>query len=292
MSVSYSNVLVDYQPPASNPDKLPPIKYMQVQRVEDGKRYHIRFSKDKAGFDNSESFQECAFDGRISRNFYAELKDGSIFLGLKGTYLERENRLKKYVLLETPTQAYLKDKYPRGAPKFAIHLTLGETYGVITVRPILESVAGQLCHVVELVSPGKDHKGIPRQFKELFWLAHDKGMCLMKYQQFWDENLYEEIEVKKVAMAEMDSTPVWYPQKAHLVRINEAGIVRRELNVTEFVPNVQVDEETFGFDFPPATHVYDKITGLSYKVAPNGEATSVHVVKPVETTGTTNEARE
>ncbi len=269
MSVSYRNVLVDYQPPASNPDAPPPIKRIQVQRVEDGKRYHIRFSKDEAGFDNSESLQECAFDGKITRKFSAGRKSGSIYLGLKGTYLEVQNKLKGYMLLETlPTRVYLKDEYPDGPPRFVLALTVGITKGGITVRPILESVAGQLCHVVELVVPGRDHKGIPQQIKELFWVAHDKGMCLMKYQRYYDEDLSKEIEVKEVAIAEMDGTPVWYPQKAHLVLLNEeAGMVKRELNVTEFVPNVQVDENTFRFDFPPGTHVYDKIEGLSYVVA-------------------------
>lgn len=297
MSVSYSNVLVDYHPPASNPDEPPPIKRTQVQRVEDGKRYHIRFSKDEAGFDNSESLKERAFDGKITRDFLAERKSGSIYLGLKGTYLEGENKLKRYMLLETQrSRVYLKDEYPDGPPKFALYLTVGITKGSITVRPILESVSGQLCHVVELVVPGSDPKGIPRQIKQLFWVAHDKGMCLMKYQRYHDEDLSEEIEVEKVAIAEMDGTPVWYPQKAHLVLLNEeAGIVKRELNVTEFVPNVQVDEETFRFDFPPGTHVYDKLTGLSYVIAgadPNGGVTPVHVVKPVETTGTANKAIE
>ena len=269
MRVSYGTLLEEYRPPTSNPEEPSPIKCTHVKRVEDGIRYHIRFSTADQGFDAPESLTERAFDGTVSRDFLAGKKSGSVFLGLKRTSLERENRLKTFMLLETqPTRIYLKDKYPNGVPELLLTLTMGIAKKGVTVRPHLESVAGELCHVVEVVLSGSDHKRIPRQFRELFWMAHDKGMCLMKYQSYEDASLRMEIEVKQLAAAKMDGTTIWYPQKAHMVLLNEDfGLEKIGLNVTEFVPNVEVDEHTFRFSFPTGTHVYDEISGISFVVA-------------------------
>jgi len=153
----------------------------------------------------------------------------------------------------------LKDKYPNGVPELFMMFKYGMTEGTVTVRPKLESVAGQLCHVIEVLLPGKDHKGIARQIKQVFWMAHNKGMCLMKYQWYWDDRLNNEIEVKQIAMTDMDGTGIWYPVKAHkTIFYDEFGLSKYELTVTDFVPNVEVNENTFRFDFPPDTDVYDK----------------------------------
>jgi len=133
----------------------------------------------------------------------------------------------------------------------------------VSVLPKLEPVAGQLCHIVEVVLPGKDHKGIPRQIKQLFWMAHNKGMCLMKYQWHQYNRLESEIEVKQIAMAEMDGTAIWYPEKAYYTVDDKFGTAKYELTVTEFIPNVEVDEKTFRFDFPKGTYVFDRVRGIA-----------------------------
>ena len=265
MRVSYCTRLVDYQPPANNPDEPPPVKYQHIERVEDGKRYHIRYSIAEDGFDRPESLMEHAFDGKTTREYWGSTTHGSIVSGLTGRNVETENHLKSYMLLKThPTPAFLKDEYPNGVPELALMLKLGITRGIVIVRPKLESVSGQSCHVIELTGHGKDHQGIPRQIKQLFWMAHNKGMCLMKYQWYWDNRLDREIKVEQIAMAKIDGTDVWYPKKAYrTIFSDEIGTIKYELTVTEFIPNVEVDGKTFRFDFPKGTDVFDRVRGIA-----------------------------
>jgi hypothetical protein len=269
MSVSYCTTLVDYQPPAKKPDidMTDLVKYQHVQRVEDGKRYHMRFSKAEDGFDRPESLTEYAFNGKTTQEYFGSSKHGSIFAGLEGSFAETVNDLKAYMLLTTrhTTLADIRAEYPNGAPELSITFKKGMTRGIISVRPNLESVAGELCHVVEIVLPGKDHKGIPRQIKQLFWMAHDKGMCLMKYQEYWDDRLDMEIEVKQITMTDTAGTVIWYPVKACRTKFDEElGTTKYELTVTDFVPNIEVDEDTFRLDFIEGTSITDSNLGKSY----------------------------
>jgi len=269
MSVSYCTTLVDYQPPAKKPDidMTDLVKYQHVQRVEDGKRYHMRFSKAEDGFDRPESLTEYAFNGKTTQEYFGSSKHGSIFAGLEGSFAETVNDLKAYMLLTTrhTTLADIRAEYPNGAPELSITFKKGMTRGIISVRPNLESVAGELCHVVEVVLPGKDHKGIPRQIKQLFWMAHDKGMCLMKYQDYWDDRLDMEIEVKQITMTDTAGTVIWYPVKACRTKFDEElGTTKYELTVTDFIPNVEVDEDTFRLDFIEGTSIVDSSSGKSY----------------------------
>ncbi len=300
MRVSYCTRLVDYQPPANNRDvdMTDLVKYQHVERVEDGKRYHIRFSAAEDGFDKPESLTEHTFNGKTTQEYFGSTKHGSIFTGLEGSNPETLNDLKAYMLLKTrrTTPADLKDEYPNGVPELSITLKRGMARGIVTVRPKLESVAGQLCHVIKVTVPGKDYKGIPRQIKQLFWMAHNKGMCLMKHQWYWDNTLDREIEVKQIAMTDMAGTGIWYPVKAYRTIFNEEfGTTKYELTVTDFVPNVELDENTFRFDFPPGTDVFDRVLGLSYVTGgatPDGELSPVRDAKLVEKVQVAEEATE
>jgi hypothetical protein len=270
MRVSYCTRLVDYQPPACNPNEPPPVKYMHVERVEQGNRFHIRYSTAEDGFDRPESLMEHAFDGKITREYSAREKHGSIVAGLIGRNTETMNHLRVYMLLRrrlvggrNASGTYLIED-PNSKPDLSRTLSYAIPRSMISVLPKLEYVGSQLCHVIEVTVPGKDHKGIPRQIKQVFWMAHDKGMCLMKYQWYWDKTLDREIKVEQIAMAKMDSTDVWYPKKAYrTIFSDEFGTTKCELTVTEFIPNVEVDEKTFRFDFPKETDVFDRVRGIS-----------------------------
>ena len=101
----------------------------------------------------------------------------------------------------------------------------------MTVRPTLERVSGELCHVVELVCSGADKTG-PKQIKEVFWMAHDKGMCMMKYKWFWDDKIDSEIDVEEIAAAQTDGGPVWYPKRSYRTGYGEhSRVVKYELTV-------------------------------------------------------------
>jgi hypothetical protein len=51
----------------------------------------------------------------------------------------------------------------------------------------------------------------------------------------------------------------------------DCGTIKNELIVTEFVPNVEVDENSFRFDFPIGTEVLDEVRGITYVVQSEGK---------------------
>lgn len=265
MRVSYSYRVVDYKPPNNDPNWPAPVMYERTERVEDGKRYHIRYSTAEDGFDRPESLEEYAFDGKISRGYMGSENSGTIKLGLTGNAAERMNHFKDFTLTRLQVVPdYFKKKYPNGVTMF------DEIFGIIksskNIRPYLETVAGEPCHVVEITYiKGQQSE---TEEKDIFWIAHDKGMCLMKYQRYENNKMTRETEVEQIAMADMDSTSIWYPVK---VRRHEEGDyignITEELIVNQFVPNAKVDENTFRFDFPPDTWVVDRVVGLSYTMS-------------------------
>jgi hypothetical protein len=263
MRVSYSYQLVDYKPPARDPDCPAPVAYQHVERVEDGKRYHIRYSIAEDGFERPESLMEHAFDGEITREYWGSKNHGIICSGLTGRNVENMNLFKKFTLTESQIAPdYLKEEYPNGITRINLLFRIRKPSAVI--RPYLETVAGQPCHVVELTNI----KGLqPGSKKDIFWMAQDKGMCLMKYQRYEYNKMDREIEVEQTAMADMDGTAIWYPVKIRRKEIDDLGTITEELTVKQFVPNVKVDENTFRFDFPPDTWVVDRVVGLSYTMS-------------------------
>ena len=96
---------------------------------------------------------------------------------------------------------------------------------------------------------------------------------------YWDNRLELEMEVEKIAEAKMDGMSIWYPEKSYETALaEELGTIKYELTVTEFVPNIDVNDSTFKIDFPPGTDVFDRVSGLSYVIAgtvPNGEVSTV-----------------
>jgi hypothetical protein len=263
MRVSYSYRVVDYKPPNNDPNWPAPVMYERTERVEDGKRYHIRYSIAEDGFDRPESLEEYAFDGKISRGYMGSEKSGTIKLGLTGNAAERMNHFKDFTLTKLQVVPdYFKKKYPNGVTTF------DEIFGILksskNIRPYLETVAGEPCHVVEITYI----KGQQSEEKDIFWIAHDKGMCLMKYQKYENNKMTRETEVEQIAMADMDGTAIWYPVKVRRHQENEdIGNITEELIVKQFIPNVKVDDSTFRFDFPPDTWVVDRVAGLSYTMS-------------------------
>jgi hypothetical protein len=261
MQVSYTERVLEAKPPATDPNLLDTlVMWMHIERVEEGKRYHVRFSRAEDGFINPKNLMEHAFDGSTTREYEAMVEFGTIDPGLIGRAVETTNALKDYMLLRPifgePTQ-----EFPDGIPTFSQILRSGISRSVATVRPNLELIAGQLCHVVEIM-----HKS--HNFGYKIWVAHDKGMLPLKYQR-WDNNkLSGEIEVEQIAKAETGGGDIWYPVKAYrTVNSKSRGTtVKYELTTHAFVPNVKVDDNTFRFDFPNGTRVVDKVLGIEYDV--------------------------
>jgi len=271
MKFSYVDRLVGFQPsqtPEDNPDEPPPNpgKKIHVERIEEGKRYHLRYSLAENGFKNPEWLVEYAFDGRITYNYMGHAKSGVVFLGQRRGNEETDEGLKRFMFLTNhKTPDVLKDEYPNGIPELALWFKLGKLRGKVIVRPNLEYVAGQPCHVVEVIDDS-DVGGKPRELKQVFWIAHDKGMCPMKFQMLQNGELEKEIAIEKIAVTDMGDNSIWYPQKAYrTISHDEIGTIKNELTVTDFVPNVEIGESTFRLDFIEGTQVTDKNSMKSYK---------------------------
>jgi len=299
MKFSYVYRLVDFQPLQTledNPDEPLPnfTKYKYVERIEESKRYHLRYSLTEDGFDNPEWLVEFAFNGKNTQSYLGSTKGGLIAPGQRGGNEEADEGLKRFMFLTIHnTPDVLKDEYPNGIPELAMWFKLGKLRCRVVVRTHLEYVAGETCHVVEIIDDSK-FRGKPRELKLVYWVAHDKGMCPMKYQMLENGELEKEITIEKIAVADMDGNSVWYPQKAYrTISHDEIGTIRNELTVTDFVPNVDVDDDTFRFDFPHGTHVTDRVLGLSYiagGASPDGTVSPVRDISSAEKTQAAKEA--
>lgn len=186
--------------------------------------------------------------------------------------METENDLKVYMFLEAwEGRAGSTYEYLNGRSELVVRLKSRLNFGSITVHPKLEYVSDQWCHVVELVASAKhrtdEGKIEEGQTKQLFWMAHDKGMCLMRYQKYSYNKMQKEIEVEQISSADMDGTIIWYPVKARMTYESDyVGMIKDELTVKQFTPNIKVDDNTFRFDFPPGTDVYDRTRNISYTI--------------------------
>ena len=266
LRVSYYRQVIDYHPPANNPDESAPVKHMHMERIDElGPRFHIRYSSAAEGFNRPKKVIEYAFDGNISQEYLGADRHGSIMAGLRGKFGENYNRIRHYMFINRIPRPDLKEEYPDGVPEFSLTLRNGIKRGACTIRPNLESAAGELCHIIELTSSViYEEKEI--KAKNLYWLAHNKGMCLIKYQVYWDDRLEYEMEVEKIAEAKSDGISVWYPEKSYETALaEELGTIKYELTITEFVPNIEVNENMFKVVFPKGTHVYDRVRGMSYR---------------------------
>lgn len=265
MQVSYTERVLEAKPSATDPNSLDTLlKVQHVERVEEGKRYHIRYSIAEDGFAKPENLMEHAFDGMTTMEYWGMEKSGTVQSGLTGRSVETIDIVKQYMLLNTIRSTKYQEEYPDGIPMFSLQLKFGILNSVVTVRPNLEPVAGQLCHVIEIIEKNERANNEAK-----IWVAHEKGMLPLKYQRYKDDRIVEEIEVEQIGFARTDSSGIWYPLKAYrtaVIHWKDKGTVKYELTTHAFVPNVKVDENTFRFDFPNGTRVFDMILGLRYTV--------------------------
>ncbi|UCF14336.1 MAG: hypothetical protein JSW59_13055, partial [Phycisphaerales bacterium] len=271
MRVAYRTRLVEYRPsqtPDNDLDKEPwgPLKHSQVERIEQGRHYHVRYSLAATGLSNPEWLVEYAFDGKITQNYMGSTENGMVSLEQLGGSEETMNMPKEFMFLTTHRAPYvLEGEYPDGMPELAYWFELGKLRAKVVVRPILEYVVGEPCHVVEVIDDS-DYGGKPREVKKVFWLAHDKGMSVMKYQMLWNGKVGNEIEIERIAKVNLDGVSIWYPKKAYRTTYDDRfGTIKTELTVADFVPNVKIDENTFRLNFIEGTRIWDKNSRKTYK---------------------------
>lgn len=262
MQVSYTQRVLEKKSPASDPNFLDThlVMLKHLERVEEGKRYHARLSLAQDGFAKPENVLEYAFDGSKTRSYIGIRRFGTIESGQTARGIEVDNILKNYMLLDidmlckkNASGIYWVQQDPNELPRFReIFRWASIKKFKVTMRPELETVAGKLCHVIEIT------KG--DILLDKLWVAHECGMLPLKYQEYINGRL-NGIEVEQVA----ESNGIWYPVKAYRIQdIEPLGYIKYELTVHSFVPNVKVDDNTFRLDFPKGTDVFDQVKGIEY----------------------------
>lgn len=265
MKVCYSQKIVSAEPSLTDPNITKSLgKYSKVERTEEGRKFISRFTvSEEKGFTDTNSVVETMFDGIHQKTYTPEIKQGQIFAGLAHKSPDSSNRLKHYLLSEPIVQAGIETEESEFAGR--IKDALSDPNLTISVRPDLEEVSGQMCHVLDIEYFKKDKtkgKG------STIWVAHEKGMLPMKFQEFGIDTMWHEMAVEQIDFAKTENGGLWYPKKAYDL-YNEPlsiGVIKYEFNVYEFVPGFKAEPNTFGLDFPNGTQVVDTELGISYTV--------------------------
>jgi len=135
---------------------------------------------------------------------------------------------------------------------------------MISIRPNLEEIAGQMCHVIEV-----SRRDTPKnEVGEIIWVAHEKGMLVMGDRAFGPKGIVHEISVEQIEFAKTPGGGLWYPKKGYeyVNASKSVGIMKYEFNVYEFVPGIKTDSNAFRLDFPNGTHIFDNELGIDYAV--------------------------
>jgi len=265
MKISYTERIVEAIPVAGHPNKLDSlVRFMHVEKVEQGQCFHMQYSYDEEGFNEQDSIFGASFDGEISREYFSEIKFGEITAGLIGRNPDTMNRWKNYICMskelvgqENPSSLFkhylIED--PNSKPELSHILSSAITESRVSVMKNLEIIAGQLCHVLEIYNKGK--------LSQKMWLAHKRGMLPLKHQRYKRGITIINFTIEQIGCIKTDKGLIWYPIKAYRMIDKEyLGIVKYELTTHEFVPDIQVDTNTFIFDFPEGTRINDRVKGI------------------------------
>jgi len=207
-----------------------------VEKVVDGDRFFLRRAVTPSGWQNKTMVEISSFDGAIGKMYYPWQKRGKIYAG--------KSRSSFYVM-----HIYLG----------LVNVDLERDTPNVRVLPNLESVAGQLCHVIEF--------GDFASYGRRTWVAHEKGMLLMKHVNVNKGKVSHIREVQRIACAKTDIGDTWYPVEAtrEIRTTNPIGRSAHKLKVEYFEPHIDVDPNVFDVDFPIGTRVSDEIRRISYK---------------------------
>ena len=294
-----------------NPNPRTRPRFFLYERIQDGGKYLSRRTRSPQGFNETDDYTVNVFDGSIGREYryisdrggrqlaYKVNSDGSTsrvyvrggprggsrahgmiyqdshsrdigrmnllgdFLGsLPELYSSEEGQPRKV----KPTQ-----QYPLGIPTFITWYNHALEINGVLVRPYLESVAGEPCHVLEL--DFESHRST-------YWFAHEKGMLLMKkkgvaHESRWTTQVrtVRTKEAKEIVNATTEKGVLWYPRVITDELIRPDHSYTTKVTVHEFVPYFKAPAETFDYEFPNGTRVYDKIKDQHYTVGESKTAT-------------------
>jgi hypothetical protein len=230
----------------------------KVEMLQDGKKFWINYVSTCQELPRLGSNIECAFNGSTTQFCDRQHSMGHIEKGIDARGYERRNSLQRYMWL---SRYYHDPDYPNGETHFGHWVrvyraeSLQNDYVKVFVRPTLEAVAGELCHVVEIA---RGRNGMR------FWVAHAKGMLPMKYEKVVAHKVKVRFEVLKTAKTATDIGEVWYPSVVRAVNENLLRGSRQvsECTVQEFKTHLDIAEDAFRISFPDGVRVYDRALGL------------------------------
>jgi hypothetical protein len=264
--VRCAKVMLDEK--GQNPSRYKIVRSIYQERIQDSNKFLIRTGDSPQAFDGTGYYQVSSFDGNVGRDYRRDRGQarGRIYRGLEGRASETMDMLQNFLestpdnklnSVEGPRWKALKEQYPLGIPSF-----FGWYNGALNVkvRPYLEYVAGEPCHVLEL-----DLEGHSRAY----WFAHEKGMLLMKKKLVLGGGKVATKEVKEIASVRTDTGILWYPRVIMEEQIRGPNYsYTMKMTFEEYVPYFKAPDETFSYAFPSGTLVYDKIKDMEYIVGP------------------------
>ncbi|NQT01467.1 MAG: M48 family metalloprotease [Planctomycetes bacterium] len=251
MKVRFSEIVVGDTDPEID-DGL--VRNIHVERIQDGTRYYQRHTKSEEGFTDKNSIIDESFDGTVSKQYITKAKRGRIVSGAQWGSI---NHVEAFMMMSRVEIDTFKEKYPRGIPWFSALIKSEIEGGWAKVRPELEYVAGEPCHVIE--NRTREGGNLDR-----FWIAHNKGMLIMKHEVTQNNMAFRRSEILKIARTVTDKGEFWYPSEAYrqLYLPNEA--IKNVLRVYEFVPHLKIPPDTFDIHFPDGTRIIDEAAETYY----------------------------
>ena len=145
-------------------------RYVRFKRAENleenfGERYFIRWTRDPNQFPENNLFLQEAFNGSAASRYIPSLKQGSIVPGRKGLAGEEMSQFWSFMILDIPRPNEQPD-----TPRIKYYFPPEST-----VRPELEQVNGEWCHVIDAPYTVKPWATV--------WIAADKGGLPMKFEK-------------------------------------------------------------------------------------------------------------
>lgn len=231
-------------------------KYEKFHRIEQQGKFYCSYTHPLRDDPNKFMLTNFSFDGIEFRVCKPDDKSGLIYQQVYKHSPANSNKIGEYLLSASDSS---------GVQYFKQLFESSEIIEdrILNVRPFLEEVNGQKCHVVEL----SDEEGV---IYIIIWVAHEKGMLPMKYQDYGYEGkeIQFGFEVLEIALGSSEKSSLWYPKKAQRVMNlpSIGGKVTFEIEVSKFIPNPAIDPNIFKLEFPVGTTVMDDRIKESYKV--------------------------
>ena len=246
--VLYTNMLEETK--GDSPKLQSYTRFDTTETIEEEacEKYYVRWSTAPAGFeDPNETIAQAAFNGSATSEYYPKLKAGSINPGSKVLAGEQMSMLWVYMLLNR-LQPYKRQDEPMIRSYFS---------DKSRVRPKLEQVSGQWCHVVD-TTIGKKSKPYAT-----VWLAADKDGLPMKFERH-SLGYTKRITVTKVNSVETDTGKIWYPGQATKEVNDKDGYRLYRFHVQFLRANIETTPDMFKVSFPLGTDIIDTVAGIYY----------------------------